>query len=88
MAAQDCDEAPSFAREIVTLVTLSVPLRRVLDQVVRHQAARGVCTMKDWEVRERATAGEVVLVYLKGIAFAVALMNVLEYLMWLYGGWK
>lgn len=48
----------------------------------------GVCTMSDWEARERATAGEVVLVYLKGIAFAAALMNVLEYVMWLYGGWK
>ena len=48
----------------------------------------GECTMDDWEGRERATAGEVVLVYLKSIAFAAGLMNVLEYVIWLYGGWR
>jgi hypothetical protein len=44
--------------------------------------------MNDWEVQERATAGEVVLVYLKSIAFAAALMNALEYVLWLHGGWS
>jgi hypothetical protein len=44
--------------------------------------------MNDWQVQERATAGEVLLVYLKSIAFAAALMNALEYVLWLHGGWK
>jgi len=46
------------------------------------------CAMNESEMQQRATAGEVVLVYLKSIAFAAALMNVLEYVMWLYGAWK
>ena len=52
------------------------------------ETAMDVCSMNEREARERATAGEVVLVYLKGIALAAALMNVLEYLMWMYAGWK
>jgi hypothetical protein len=73
-------------RQTVTPVTLNVPLRRVLEEwsAIRRQV--GVCTVNDWEVQQRATAGEVVLIYLKSIAFAAALMNVLEYVIWLHGG--